>query len=194
MVSRRSAVSVWLACAFAMPPSAHAYEHRVSYQELRFESVVRQSLETSCATASLATLLNTTFGERFDERKLWAAYVGALPDRERTMTLERGMSLTDIQRLAASLGYRAYVVKIPLLKLLKVGRPAIIYLERGGKQPFRHFAVVDGLVRDRVILRDPSLGVRRLRLEVFASQWRGHAVFVTPYAASELSPTLRLQD
>jgi predicted double-glycine peptidase len=170
--------ALFAAVFLAIPGVAAAENDRVSWTDLRFEHVARQGLEPSCAAASLVTILNADFGESFDEFEVWSAYVLTLSEAERANATDLGLSISDIVALAGGLGYRAFPVHIDLLDLESTDRPAIVYIERGGERSYRHFAVFAGLDGIWVNLRDPSLGNRRVRIETFMRQWKGHAVFI----------------
>ena len=158
--------------------TAKADEDRVTWTELRYHDTARQGLEPSCAAASVVTILNAQFGESLDEFQVWAAYVQSLSETQRQKASEEGLSIADMVELVEGLGYRAYAVRIDLLALNQIDRPAIVYLERSGPLPYRHFLVFDGLDGNRAILRDPSLGNRRVQVGSFMRQWQGHAVFI----------------
>jgi predicted double-glycine peptidase len=151
---------------------------RTTWTDLQYLNVARQGLEPSCAAASVVTILNAQFGEALAEFHVWSTYVADLNATERQLASDMGLSIADVVNLVDRPGYRAYPVRIDLLELNSIGRPVVIYIERGGAQPFRHFAVFDGLDGVWVRLRDPSLGNRRVRIETFLRQWRGHAVFI----------------
>lgn len=158
--------------------SVCAEADRSTWIDLRYANVARQGLEPSCAAASVVTILNAQFGENFDEFQVWAAYVLSLSEAERAIASDQGLSIADIAKLVEGLGYRAHPVRIDLLDLDRVDRPAIVYIERGGPQAFKHFAVFDRIDGQRIVLRDPSLGNRRVGIEAFMRQWEGHAIFL----------------
>lgn len=155
-----------------------ADDSRITWMDLRYANVARQGLEPSCAAASVVTILNSQFDEELDEFEVWTAYVLALNEAEQAVASDQGLSVADIVQLVAGLGYRAYPVEIDLLELDRVDHPAIVYIERDGAQAFRHFAVFDGIDGQRVLLRDPSLGNRRVGVETFMRQWTGYAIFI----------------
>lgn len=164
--------------AIALASMVKADQGRVTWTDLRYHNIARQGLEPSCAAASVVTILNAQFGENLDELSVWAAYVRGLSEFERQKASEDGLSIADMVELVGGLGYRAYAVRIDLLALHQIDRPAIVYLERGGPQPYRHFLVFDGLDGNRAILRDPALGNRRVHVGSFMRQWQGHAIFI----------------
>ena len=150
-----------------------------TFQDLRYDGVARQGGEPSCAAASVATILNNFFGESFEEADLWLQYLNALEPHERKLAMQDGLSIADILKLVGRLGYQGHAVRISLMDLARTARPAIIYMERAGRRDYRHFLVFDRLDGTRAVLRDPAVGNRRVHIEHFLSEWRGHAIFIT---------------
>ena len=170
-------VAFYSAC---IPLQAQADRAITTFQDMRYSNVARQGQEPSCGAASVATILNSEFGESLDATDIWFRYLQTLPASDQQIALENGLSLEDIAHLVESLGYRADVVQIELLDLASTNRPVIVYIERGGASPFKHFLVLDRLEGTQVVLRDPVFGNRRQRIERFVREWRGQfAVFIT---------------
>lgn len=152
-----------------------------TFQDLRYEGVVRQGDEPSCAAASVVTILNHSFGEALVEGDVWLGYLQQLDPEQQDVAMRDGLSIMDMVRLIEGLGYRAHATRISLmgLALARTRQPAIVYVERGGSRDYRHFLVFDGLDGSRAVLRDPAVGNRRVHIEHFLSEWRGHAIFVS---------------
>lgn len=171
--------SLLLVAAFAATfPQANVPDG-ATFDERRFAGVVRQVAEPSCATASIATLLQMRFGQTASEGDLWLAYLATLPEAKLAETLSKGLSVGDIVRVLDRLHYRASAVRIGLLDLARTGQPAIVHLRRDGANPFQHFAIFERLEGVTVVLRDPAYGVRRIHVSAFRRYWSGVAVFVS---------------
>lgn len=166
-----AALASALQVSVVVPPGA-------TFDDRRFAGVTRQAAEPSCATASIATLLQMRFGQSVDEGDLWLAYLATLEEERRRQALAEGLSVGDISRILSQLTYRTYAVRIELLDLVRTGEPAIVHLQRDGVSPFRHFAVFERLEGVTVVLRDPAYGTRRMHISAFLRYWSGVAVFV----------------
>ena len=172
-------MAVWALTVVGISPATAQVERR-SFKDLQYEGVTAQVLEPSCATASIVTVLNTQFRANLDEGEVWANYLSTLSPEQQKIALEDGLSLADMGRVVEQLGYKAYIVRISLLDLMRVGRPAIVFMQREGPGAYRHFLVLDELDGNRVSLRDPALGKRREHVEIFMQAWQGLAVFIGP--------------
>ncbi|MEQ1504112.1 MAG: peptidase domain-containing ABC transporter [Myxococcota bacterium] len=100
-----------------------------------------------------------------------------------------GTSLYDVARAAGALGLRATPVQIGPDQLGDVSLPAIAHLADDG-----HFVVVWRAARGRVVVLDPALGVRRLRLDRFAAEWGGVLLLVEAGPSRPLSADLTRPD
>jgi predicted double-glycine peptidase len=149
-----------------------------TFERLKFQGVSRQFAEPSCATASIATIIRLQYGETLDEAGLWLGYIATLSEARQRKAFADGLSIGDIDRILAENGFVAAAFRIDLLELDRAGRPAIVYLERSGVAPFRHFAVFDRLDGNTVQLLDPARGKRRIHISEFRRYWNGVAVFV----------------
>lgn len=74
-----------------------------------------------------------------------------------------------------------------LTSLLKLGRPVICLVQRGGDG---HYVVVTGCARGRVHLHDPIDGARSERVDEFVANWADVDVFGTAYHRFILCPFL----
>lgn len=173
-----AAVMVPMALLGATMHGPSSIQQRPTYDDLRFAGMHRQNAEPSCATASIATIVQMQFGVVLDEAQLWMEHLAQLDPERQKETLLNGLSLTDIAVLLDRHGYSVLAVRIGLMELARSQRPAIVHLERGGVVPYRHFAVFKGLQGTDVILLDPALGKRRVHISEFRRHWNGVAVFV----------------
>jgi hypothetical protein len=160
---------------------------------MRDAGVVRQGFDYSCGSAALATLLSGE-GPVSETEILREAFSG-LSDDESRHTMEAGLSLLDLKRVAEHRGYRAEGYRIDVNFLPKLRRPVLVFIEPRG---YAHFAVLRGIRGDRVFLADPARGNVRDPIWKFLDMWldeqgRG-VIFVVDAKTSpllELDPDAR---
>jgi predicted double-glycine peptidase len=139
-----------------------------SMKDLRDSNVVKQRFDYSCGSAALATLLRYNFDDRLTERDVLVQLFSLLSADEKKVSIEKGFSLLDLQRVAHARGYMAEGFRIEPKDLDKLDGPVIVYIEPHG---YKHFAVLRGIRGDRVYLADPSRGNVRMPLYAFLSDW-----------------------
>lgn len=125
-----------------------------SLQGMRFKTVVRQRYDFSCGSAALATLLTYHYDRSTGERETFDTMY-EMGDQARIR--EQGFSMLDMKRYLGTQGIASDGFRIPLEKLEELGIPAIALVDIEG---YRHFVVVKGIRRDRVLVGDPALGVK----------------------------------
>lgn len=164
----------------ASTPTGHSYntEQRQTFDQQRFEGMSRQIAEPSCATASIATILQVQFDVILNEAELWLGYVAQLSPNEQRIAFSNGLSIADIARILGELGYTSYAVRTDLQSMGITGSPAIIFMERGEPAPFRHFVVFVELAGTDVVIFDPAIGRRKMHINEFMRHWTGVAIFV----------------
>jgi uncharacterized protein len=138
-----------------------------SFQEARFAQVVRQRQDFSCGSAALATLLSHHYREPTAEAAIFEQMYQA-GDQEKIR--REGFSLLDLQTYLAGRGYRADGFRVPLERLAEARVPAITLINDRG---YRHFVVVKGLSRERVLIGDPARGLKTLPRQAFEGMWNG---------------------
>jgi predicted double-glycine peptidase len=136
-----------------------------------FRTTVHQQYDFSCGSAAIATLLTYHYDQPVDEATVFRAMYAA-GDQAKIRT--QGFSLLDMKRYLEANGYQADGVKVSLDELAKVGVPAIALINENG---YRHFVVVKGVVRDRVVVGDPALGTRKVSREEFEESRLGGIFF-----------------
>jgi len=148
----------------------------LSWWEIPFRSVVRQSYDFSCGAAAVATLLTYHYGRPTTERdtfkRMWQ-----LGDRE--VIRKVGFSLFEMKTYLESVGYRAEGFKLQAADIQKVKRPMIALVELNG---FKHFVVVKGVENGKILVGDPMLGLNQYSLADFDKVWNGIvlAIMETP--------------
>lgn len=150
-----------------------AYVMRVtSLREARFATTMRQKYDFSCGSAALATLLTYHYGQPVSEQEVFAKMYAA---GDRAKIGKQGFSLLDMKHYLTARGFQADGFEQPVERLLHEGLPAIVLLSERG---YRHFVVVKGLNRGRVLVGDPAMGTRAMSLERFRSLWVNGILFV----------------
>lgn len=144
----------------------------VSVKEARFTTTQRQKYDFSCGSAALATLLTYHYGEPVDER---AVFTQMYQRGDQAKIRKEGFSMLDMKRYLETRGYRADGFQLPIDKLAVENVPAIVLLTERG---YRHFVVIKGVERGRVLVGDPAMGTRALSLERFRKLWVNHILFV----------------
>lgn len=148
--------------------------------EMRYRGVVMQEADWSCASASMATLLREKFEDDVPEDALFGLIVLPLADDAVAMKRleERGMSASHLMQMAKAAGYQGQGVRRGLAGLLeKESLPVIAHItEPHPDQPdkkYEHWVVVSGIAGERVMVRDPVRGNRRMPLYAFRTAWIG---------------------
>jgi predicted double-glycine peptidase len=173
------AMGLWIAAAAhggsmdVHAPQDGAYTVRVtSLREARFATTMRQKYDFSCGSAALATLLTYHYGQPVSEQEVFTQMYSA---GDRPKIGKQGFSLLDMKRYLTAHGYQADGFEQPVERLAQEGLPAIVLLSERG---YRHFVVVKGLQRGRVLVGDPATGTRAMSIDRFHSLWVNRILFV----------------
>lgn len=143
-----------------------------SIRTARIARTVLQQYDFSCGSAALATLLSHHYGIVVGEEEILRAMY-AQGDQQKIR--QEGFSMLDMKRYLESRGFAADGFQQTLDKLAQAGLPAIVLINENG---YRHFVVVKGLMRDRVLIGDPARGVRAMPRVDFEAAWIGALLFV----------------
>ena len=146
--------------------------HVVSVKEARFTTTQRQQFDFSCGSAAVATLLTHHYGKPTDER---AVFTQMFERGDQAKIRKEGFSMLDMKRYLESLGLRADGFQLPVDRLATEQVPAIVLLSERG---YRHFVVVKGVVRGRVLVGDPAMGTRAMSIDRFKRLWVNNILFV----------------
>lgn len=133
-----------------------------SWKTLRDERIVKQDLDYSCGAASLATLLNSFYGQHLTEEALLKA-------------MDKGdgrASFEDMARALPQFGFRAQGFAASWEQLARLKMPVILYVKH---RKTDHFTVLRGISGETVWLADPSLGNRSYSREQFLAMWQTRA-------------------
>jgi uncharacterized protein len=147
-----------------------------SFHQRRFDNVVRQVLEFSCGSASLATVLTFFLSRPTTE----AEVIGIL--KERYPTFEKwkeksndGFSFEDIIFAADQLGFRSEAARVGIEQLMRLDGPVIVHLNKG---TWQHFTVLRRFHQGFAYLADPINGQVTILAEEFAQEYTGSALAV----------------
>ena len=158
--------------SISVPYSGNYSIRLTSLKEARFKTTIAQQYDFSCGSAATATLLTFQYGHPVSEADVFRQMYA---DGDRAKIRQQGFSLLDMQRYLGSLGYEADGFALPLEKLSEEGLPAIVLLNDRG---YRHFVVVKGIHRGRVLVGDPARGTRAIPRVDFDRLWDNHVLFV----------------
>lgn len=139
--------------------SAHGIVPVQSWKTRRDARIVKQGLDYSCGAASLATLLNSFYGQNLAEEALLKA-------------MDKGdgrASFEDMARALPQFGFRAQGFAASWEQLTRLKMPVILYVKHRKDD---HFSVLRGISGDTVWLADPSLGNRTYGREQFLAMWQ----------------------
>lgn len=146
----------------------------MSWWEIPYRSVIRQQYDFSCGSAAVATLLTFHFDRPTPER---AVFASMWKNGDQATIRKVGFSMFEMKTYLATRGIEAQGFRLGEAGLKKLTRPAIVLLNLKG---FKHFVVVKGVRKNRVVVGDPMLGLNEYSLEDFAKVWNGIALMVPP--------------
>jgi uncharacterized protein len=144
----------------------------MSWWEIPFRTVVRQRYDFSCGSAAVATILTHHYGRPTGEQEPFKA-MWAKGDKE--LIRKVGFSMFDMKNYLTDLGYTTEGFRLKVADLQKVKRPVIVLLNLNG---FKHFVVVKGVNKDRILTGDSVLGLTQYSLQDFEKMWNGIALAI----------------
>jgi predicted double-glycine peptidase len=139
--------------------AAHTVSLGKSWKAFRDDKIVKQDLDYSCGAASLATLLNSFYGQEVTEKAL----LNAMNKGDNRASFE------DMARILPQFGFRAEGFAASWEQLVRLKIPVVVYVQHGKDD---HFTVLRGLNGDTVWLADPSLGNRTYSRQQFLAMWQ----------------------
>ena len=155
--------------------SAHAQNEPryTSLKEIRERGVVMQQWETSCAAATIATVLTYGHGDAVSEAHIAASMLKRSDPA--TVKKQGGFSLLDMKRFVEDRGYTGRGYKHLSVNDLKAFQAPIVPIDNYG---FNHYVVFNGIKDDEVFLADPAFGNRKMGIEQFDRVWMDGMAFV----------------
>jgi predicted double-glycine peptidase len=155
---------------------AHRYQIQVkSWLKLKTEGIVMQQRDYSCGAAALATLFQYHWGDKITETQILNEVVQMLTPEEMKDRIEKGLSLTDLRRVALRFGYLATIGTIKIEDLYESKIPLIAGIV---VDEYDHFVVIRGIDHQYVYLGDSARGKIRVPIAEFQQQWQKNAVLV----------------
>ena len=100
--------------------------------------------------------------------------------RQRLSVSLKGINVADLVRMAERIGFASRPLRVELDELRALRLPCIVHWE------MNHFVVLESVGRDRVVIHDPAVGVRRLSMAEASKHFTGVALELTP--TSEFQP------
>ena len=142
-----------------------------SWLSLKFAGTVHQKYDFSCGSAALATLLTYVYHNPTSEETVFKSM---LRHGDKSRIEKFGFSLLDMKRYLSRHGIRSGGFKASFAKLIMLHVPAIVLINYHG---YHHFVVVRGALDGKVLISDPSLGLRTESVRRFKHQW-SHIFFI----------------
>lgn len=152
----------------------------MTYRDIPFRTVVRQEYDYSCGSAALATLLTYHYGKARSEAEIFQAMY-AVGDQARIQ--KQGFSLLEMKLYLDQQGYTSDGFKLTYDRLGQLNTPAIAMIETKG---YRHFVVVKGIDGDRILIGDPTHGLKTYTRTEFERVWNGVAFVIRDHRTESL--------
>lgn len=139
--------------------------------------IIRQSEASECGLACLAMVAR------------YHGYETSLASLRRTYnTSLHGMTLKTVANVAEAMGFTVRPLKVPIEIINQTRMPAIIHWD------MNHFVVLKLVSRNKVIVHDPSSGIKTYRMEEFSKHFTGIVLELQPSTKfEEQSEPLRLR-
>ena len=141
--------------------------------------VMVQAESSECGLTALA-MISSYFGHRLTAAEIRARFPVSL----------KGMSLTNLCKVASNIGLATRAVRLELDDLPKLRTPCLLHWN------FNHFVVLKSARDGTLLLHDPASGVRRVGPGEAARAFTGVAVEFWPandFAQKESAPRVRLR-
>ncbi len=161
-------------------------EYMRSWLDLKRDKIVMQERDYSCGAAALATLIRYHWEEPVTETQIIKAVDKMLTPEEMQDRIKKGLSITDLRRVAVKLGYLSTIGKVKFEKLEESKIPVVVGIVVNG---FDHFVVFRGTDDRFVYLSDPARGHVREPIAEFKKQWQKNAILiVVKKGRSQIAP------
>jgi uncharacterized protein len=126
-----------------------------------------QEYDFSCGSAALATLLTYSYSIPSSEPDV---FKGMFERGDQAKIKQQGFSLLDMKKYLEAHNLPSAGFRAPLAKVAQAGAPGIVLINERG---YRHFVVLRGIEDGRVLLADPSVGMRSESVNAFEQEWSG---------------------
>jgi predicted double-glycine peptidase len=147
-----------------------------SLKEAKFRTTLKQQYDFSCGSAALAALLKFHYKYPVTEQQV---FQNMYDHGDQDKIHRVGFSLLDMKRYLETIGYQADGIRGALDTLVEWRVPAIVLINDRG---YRHFVIVKGVQQDRVLIGDPSSGMRTVSRTDFESMWNGILFVIRDHA------------
>lgn len=144
-----------------------------TWKELQEKNIVMQKYDYSCGAASLATLMRYYFQEDVTEQSLLDEIERIFSAEEISIIEDKGLSFLELEKISQAKGYQTASVRLNFSALRELSGPVLVYVQPNG---YKHFAILRGVVEDRVFLADPSRGNIRMSVYEFGKEWKGETL------------------
>lgn len=129
-----------------------------TWQNIQKKNVVKQNVDYSCGSASLATILTYFYNQPTTESQVI-----------KDLALNKQMaSFQDLANVSEKYGFSGKGIATNYDSLKKIKIPAIVYLNHNRTD---HFSVLRAIDHTHVYLADPSWGNRTLTRKQFEKIW-----------------------
>lgn len=161
-------------------PGAVVTPEVTTFEEEKFEHVVRQKTDFSCGAASVTTILKYAYDRDVTRGQVLRGML-ALSNPEEVRT--KGFSMLDMKNYVQAHGFDGVGYKVSLDKLLEVKIPVVVLVDMQG---YEHFVVLRRATPEHIFLADPALGNRTVAPATFKKEWNGiiFAIVGKGYVAS----------
>jgi ATP-binding cassette subfamily B protein len=140
------------------------------FRKFRWRYPFAQQQSAADCGATCLRMIGLFWGKRLDINQL----------REQIGVGRSGASLRSLATAAEALGFQSRPVRASFDRMATQPHPWIAHWQGD------HYVVVYKVTPGRVVIADPALGIRRLKLAEFQKNWTGYALL--------LEPTPRLQE
>lgn len=144
----------------------------ISWRDMPFQTVKRQSFDYSCGSAAVATLLSYVYGMPTSEEEVFKTMFA---HGDQDVIRKEGFSLLDMSRYLNSRGLKAKGYRLNFDTIEKHKVPFIALIRHDG---YSHFVVVKSLKGPFVLVGDPSKGNAVYTRRDFAETWNGVSLVV----------------
>ena len=143
-----------------------------SIAELRFKTIYKQQYDFSCGSATLASLLSFHYDDQVNELSV---FKDMFEHGNKEKIKHQGFSLLDMKHYLSRRGYNANGFKITLEQLASAQLPAITIINNNG---YMHFVIIKGSNDSEVLVGDPAVGLKSIKIDAFQQMWGDRIVFV----------------
>jgi hypothetical protein len=145
-----------------------------SLSEIRYEGIVVQKWETSCAAAALATVLTFSLNDPVSEKLVAQGMLRSTDPIK--VKVRGGFSLLDMKRFVERRGFKGIGLKDLSFEDLLTFKSPIVPIDFHGNP---HFVVVRGVnAKGQVHIADPAFGNYAVAADEFKANWNGGIGFV----------------